>query len=357
MVTGFAFKSAIDDAALGTSSLLIILAVVLFLVELASHKRTLAELKLRDGLIIGLWQALALIPGCSRSGTTITGGLSLGLRREDAARYSFLLSIPATTAAGLYELKDFFSAAVRPPTSALVVGTLVSFLTGLMAISGLLRFVRTRTMLAFVVYRIALGVVLLGLLGAGVLEPQEKQPELMPEERKVSLMEPQEFFSNLREHLHREPSKSIEVPGLVLREAAVLAPLFWRDEEPWVYLTRRPLTLRAHPGQISFPGGVRDSGDLTLLHTALRETREELGIAPEVVEVLGQLGAAPTISSYQVTPFVGVVAPEVKLSPSPTEIDEVLAAPLWRLRREKRHPTTLTGMSSLGMTGGTWCGA
>lgn len=174
-VVGLLFKSAIKTSLRSLyviSASLIILAIVLFIVErVASHKRTLAELTLKDGLIIGCWQALALIPGSSRSGTTITGALSLGLRREDAARYSFLLSIPATTLAGLLELKDLLQATERPSMAALVVGTVVSFAAGLAAISGLLRFVRTQSMLVFVVYRVVLGVALLGLLGAGVLQP------------------------------------------------------------------------------------------------------------------------------------------------------------------------------------------
>ena len=174
-VAGLLFKSAIKTSLRSLyviSASLIVLAIVLFLVErYASHKRTLAEMTLKDGLIVGLWQALALIPGSSRSGTTITGGLSLGLRREDAARYSFLLSIPATTLAGLLELKELFEATARPSTGALVVGTVVSFLAGVAAISGLLRFVKNNSMFSFVVYRIVLGVLLLGLLGAGVLQP------------------------------------------------------------------------------------------------------------------------------------------------------------------------------------------
>lgn len=146
-----------------------------------------------------------------------------------------------------------------------------------------------------------------------------------------------QFFGSLKAHLHRAPSKTFEAPGLLLKEAAVLAPLFWRGGEPWAYLTRRPLTLRKHPGQISFPGGGREPADVTPLHTALRETHEELGIDPEKVEVLGLLGAMPTITSFWVTPFVGVIPEDVKLAPNPAEIDEVIAAPLWRLRREKRH--------------------
>ncbi len=175
IVVGLLFKSAIKTSLRSLyviSASLIVLAVVLFLVErLASHKRTMADLTLKDGFIVGLWQALAVIPGSSRSGTTITGALSLGLRREDAARYSFLLSIPSTTLAGLWGLKDFFEAAVRPSASTLVVGTVVSFFSGLAAISGLLHFVKTRSMLVFVVYRIALGILLLGLLSSGFLVP------------------------------------------------------------------------------------------------------------------------------------------------------------------------------------------
>jgi undecaprenyl-diphosphatase len=112
-----------------------------------------------------------LIPGSSRSGTTLTGALAMGFRREDAARFSFLLSIPATAGAGLYELKDFFAAADRPPTGLLVLATVVAFGSGMVAIAGLLRFLRTRSTVVFVVYRVVLGVALLALLRAGVLSP------------------------------------------------------------------------------------------------------------------------------------------------------------------------------------------
>lgn len=145
-----------------------------------------------------------------------------------------------------------------------------------------------------------------------------------------------DFFTRLRAQLRKEPPKSIGSGGMVLKEAAVLAPLFWRGGEPWVYLTMRPLTMRKHPGQISFPGGARDAGDLTPLHTALREAFEELGIPPAAVEVIGMLGAMPTVTSYYVTPFVGVVPADLPLKPNPAEVGEVLAAPLLRLRSEKR---------------------
>ena len=145
------------------------------------------------------------------------------------------------------------------------------------------------------------------------------------------------WFERLRARLHAVPSRGWEQGGLQLQEAAVLAPLFWRGGEPWTLLTRRPLTLRKHPGQVAFPGGSRDPGDLTPLHTALRETHEELGLPAERVTVLGQLGAMPTITGYWVTPFVGVVPADFAWAPNPVEIDRVLEAPLWRLRRERRH--------------------
>ena len=150
------------------------LAVLLFIAErIAAHRRTISEMNFKDGLTIGFWQALALVPGSSRSGTTITGGLFLGLKREDAARYSFLLSIPATALAGLYELRDFVHSTQHPPISMVVVGTAVAFVSGMLAIAGLLRYLRTRTMMVFVGYRLFLGALLLALLGYGVLKPDQ----------------------------------------------------------------------------------------------------------------------------------------------------------------------------------------
>jgi undecaprenyl-diphosphatase len=148
------------------------LGLILYVAErLAAHRRTIADMNMKDGLAIGFWQALALIPGSSRSGSTITGGLTLGLKREDAARYSFLLSIPATTLAGLFELRHYVHADARPPVLATVIATVVAFGSGWASIAGLLRFLRTRTMMVFVAYRLALGVLLLVLLGKGVLQP------------------------------------------------------------------------------------------------------------------------------------------------------------------------------------------
>jgi undecaprenyl-diphosphatase len=150
---------------------LIVLAVVLFVVErIAAKKRTIGDVRVRDGVIVGLWQAVALIPGSSRSGTTITGALLRGFTREDAARFSFLLSIPATALAGVFELKHLLAAPERP-ILLMAVGTAVSFVSGLASIAFLLRLLRTRTLLGFVVYRVALGLLLIGLLSTGTLAP------------------------------------------------------------------------------------------------------------------------------------------------------------------------------------------
>ena len=145
------------------------------------------------------------------------------------------------------------------------------------------------------------------------------------------------FFERLKQSLRANPSKSFDSGGMQLKNASVLAPLFWRSDEAWAYVTMRPKTLRKHPGQISFPGGGSEPSDLTPLHTALRETQEELGIPPERVEVLGALGAMPTPTGFYVQPFVGVVADGVTLSPSAHEIEQVLEVPLFRLREEKRE--------------------
>jgi undecaprenyl-diphosphatase len=175
VVCGVLFKKAIKNELRSLyviAAALIVMALVLFIAErIARQSRQLGDATLKDAVVVGLCQAVALIPGSSRSGTTLTGALAMGFRREDAARFSFLLSIPATTAAGLYELKDFFAAPERPPTALLVLATLVAFGSGMASIAGLLRFLRTRSTLVFVVYRVALGLLLFGLLWGGMLSP------------------------------------------------------------------------------------------------------------------------------------------------------------------------------------------
>jgi undecaprenyl-diphosphatase len=175
-ILGLLFKHSIETSLRSLyviAAAMIGLALLLLLAErIAVHRRTLSEMTWRDGVIIGLCQAVALIPGSSRSGTTLTGGLALGFRREDAARYSFLLSVPATAAAGIFEMRHLVRSGLPFTGMDVVVGTGVSFLSGILAIAWLLRFLRTRSTLIFVAYRVVLGGLLLVLLGTGRLDPR-----------------------------------------------------------------------------------------------------------------------------------------------------------------------------------------
>jgi len=139
------------------------------------------------------------------------------------------------------------------------------------------------------------------------------------------------LFEQLREELEKRPGKVLEKPSPGLRESAVLAPLFMRQSQPFAVFTKRPAALRQHGGQIAFPGGVRDPEDLTPLHTALRETHEELGIQPREVTVLGMLDEVPTITNYRVLPFVGVIPADFRYLANPEEIEEVIEVPLAHL--------------------------
>ncbi|MGW1840329.1 undecaprenyl-diphosphate phosphatase [Streptomyces sp. NPDC002067] len=135
----------------------------------AARRKDLTELSVRDGLVYGVCQAMALIPGVSRSGATISGGLLMGYTRESAARYSFLLAVPAVLASGLYELKDAGEGNVAwGPT---LLATVVAFAVGYAVIAWFMKFISTKSFLPFVVYRIVLGVALFVLIGAGVLSP------------------------------------------------------------------------------------------------------------------------------------------------------------------------------------------
>src|SRR5690606_24904354 len=132
---------------------------------------TKREVGFADAMFVGMAQALALIPGVSRSGSTIAAALFRGLDRAEAARFSFLLSVPAVTAAGVKEGYELLSAGLGDEGLApLFAGTLASFVVGYAAIAGLIAFLKRRSVMVFVGYRIALGLFLLVLLGAGVLE-------------------------------------------------------------------------------------------------------------------------------------------------------------------------------------------
>jgi undecaprenyl-diphosphatase len=128
------------------------------------------DIRLRDALIIGCAQALALVPGVSRSGITLVAALAIGLRRDAAARFSFLLGVPAIAAAGIYELKPLLKAH-DTNVAALAIGLLAAAVSGYFSIAWLLRYLRARTTIPFVIYRIALGALLLALLATHRLAP------------------------------------------------------------------------------------------------------------------------------------------------------------------------------------------
>ncbi|MGW1590152.1 undecaprenyl-diphosphate phosphatase [Streptomyces sp. NPDC002386] len=134
------------------------------------QRKTLENLGVKDGLIFGLCQACALIPGVSRSGATISGGLFMGYRRESAARYSFLLAIPAVLASGVFEVKDSLGGGevAWGPT---LFATVIAFASGYAVIAWFMKWISSKSFMPFVWYRIALGIVIIALVAAGVLSP------------------------------------------------------------------------------------------------------------------------------------------------------------------------------------------
>jgi undecaprenyl-diphosphatase len=175
-VLGLLFKDVIRSGARNlwiVATAMIVFALVIAAAEYLGRQTRHAEnLTWRDAVIVGFAQCLALIPGVSRSGATISAGLFLGIDRELAARFGFLLAIPAVLASGLFSLPDAFEP-VKEGMSAtgpqLAVSVLIAFGVGLAAIAWLLRFLVRHSMYWFVGYRIILGVVMMALLGSGVV--------------------------------------------------------------------------------------------------------------------------------------------------------------------------------------------
>ena len=172
-IFGLAFSHQIENEArnlnlIGTT--LIVLGLILLLAERkGKRERDLDDLTIRDGIAIGFAQAAALVPGVSRSGATLTMGLFLNLERAAAARYSFLLSVPAVVLSGLFELKDIGGegGAGAGPTA---LATVLAFISGYIAIAFLIKFLATNSTLVFVVYRVVLGALVLTLVGAGAID-------------------------------------------------------------------------------------------------------------------------------------------------------------------------------------------
>lgn len=155
-----------------TATVLILFSFVFILAERMGKKtRGFGELTMKDAIVMGLWQCLALIPGVSRSGGTISGGLLLDLDREVATRFSFLLAIPAVLASGLFSLPDAFDPQAGQAASGLqlLVGSGIGFVVGYISIAWLLKFVSNHSFAWFAAYRIPLGLIVMALLGAGVM--------------------------------------------------------------------------------------------------------------------------------------------------------------------------------------------
>lgn len=156
-----------------TATMLLAFSFVILAAErFGNQRRELTDLTWKHGIGYGLWQALALVPGVSRSGGTIAGGLFMGYTREAAARYSFLLAIPAVLASGGLQVVEVFSG--EAPGSgtawgAIIAATIVAFGVGYAVIAWFMRYITTHTFTVFMVYRIILALVLFALLGTGTI--------------------------------------------------------------------------------------------------------------------------------------------------------------------------------------------
>jgi undecaprenyl-diphosphatase len=171
-IFGLIFKDQIETGARDLTLIgctLIVLGLLLLVAEkVGSHTREIDSFTARDGVVIGLAQACALVPGVSRSGSTLTAGMFLGFKRIDAARYSFLLSVPAVVLSGLFELRHVGegNGAAAVPT---LIATLAAFVVGYASIAFLLRWLGSHSTAVFVAYRVALGALVLVLVAAGAI--------------------------------------------------------------------------------------------------------------------------------------------------------------------------------------------
>jgi undecaprenyl-diphosphatase len=174
---GLFFKELIEGEATKNlwviAIMLIAIAILLAIAELVGkRRREIKDFGFLDAIVVGFAQVLALIPGASRSGSTMMGGLFIGQKREAAARFSFLLSIPAITASGLLQLREAWTLLPQESFVPLLVGTIVSGVVGYLSIWFLLAFLRKNSTAIFIGYRIVLGVIILLLLWQGVISPQ-----------------------------------------------------------------------------------------------------------------------------------------------------------------------------------------
>jgi undecaprenyl-diphosphatase len=176
-VVGLLFKDLIEGDATKNlwviATMLISIAVLLAFAEIVGkRRREIKDFGLLDAVVVGFAQVLALVPGASRSGSTMMGGLLIGQKREAAARFSFLLSIPAITASGLLQLKEAVVLLAPEDFLPLLAGTVVAGVVGYLSIWFLLSFLRKNSTAIFIGYRVILGVIILVLLWRGVISPQ-----------------------------------------------------------------------------------------------------------------------------------------------------------------------------------------
>ena len=178
VVLGLLFQDSIEttlrDLRIVATALIAFSLILYWADRVGAKKRELNQLTIGHGIAYGLAQAMALVPGVSRSGGTITMGLFLGYTREAAARYSFLLAIPAVLGSGLFQAYEALTGDVAGEGVAwgpTIVATVIAFAVGLSVIAWLLRYLNRGSFTPFVVYRVVLGLTVLALVGTGVLAP------------------------------------------------------------------------------------------------------------------------------------------------------------------------------------------
>jgi undecaprenyl-diphosphatase len=154
-----------------TGSILLFAVILAIAEKAATFKKEMKDISIRDSFLIGLAQVFSLVPGSSRSGVTITGGLFTGLKRETAARFSFLISIPAVFASGLFQLYEALSYLDNSMILNLLIATIFSAISGYLAIDFLLKFLRKYTTFVFIYYRFMLGIIILILLLSNIIKP------------------------------------------------------------------------------------------------------------------------------------------------------------------------------------------
>jgi undecaprenyl-diphosphatase len=174
VIFGLIFSDQIENEArnlylIGTT--LIVLGLLLGLADhLAKHRRDVSSVTRRDAIVIGLAQAAALVPGVSRSGATITAGLALGFKRAEAARFSFLLSVPAVVLSGVYELRNVFSESTGGAgVGDVIAATIAAFLVGYLSIAFLIKWLGEHSMNIFVGYRVIVGILVIALASSGAI--------------------------------------------------------------------------------------------------------------------------------------------------------------------------------------------